>query len=430
MRKAPVTPRRSQPIDPDGNPDTSFEVKIPADVAWTFQTLDKRGMVLNMAQTWHQVRPGERRNDCGGCHAHSQKPTDFSPTAAAKDDYVPWDLTGDKRPLLTTKANDLSGKKWDTADETGVRFVDHVTSVEYLRDIKPIFERSCVACHTKKAENPPGKLVLDADDELINGMPGTYHRLALDVRGQFGIKPLAEDWGGYTQVTRYIRKMQSRRSLLAWKIFGERLDGWKNEDHPTETVPGDANTIVFNGEPLPNDRRNIEISDINYTGSIMPPPKAVAAGKVKALSDEDKRTLVRWIDLGCPLDLAYDPAMPEKRGSGWMLDEGRPTLALTEPRAGRSSAPLTRMLIGMHDYYAGLDADSFTVTAEFEFDGVAPGENLASRFKPRGDGVWELRLARPIAALSQGVINVAVKDREGNQTRIERVFQIGDTTTD
>src|SRR4029078_8519303 len=33
-----------QPTDPDGNPDTSFLAKIPADVAWTFQTLDKDGM--------------------------------------------------------------------------------------------------------------------------------------------------------------------------------------------------------------------------------------------------------------------------------------------------------------------------------------------------------------------------------------------------
>ena len=65
----------SNRLDPDGNPDTSFLAKIPADVAFTFQTLDKDGMVLNMAQTWHQLRPGEIRNDCGGCHAHSQKPT-------------------------------------------------------------------------------------------------------------------------------------------------------------------------------------------------------------------------------------------------------------------------------------------------------------------------------------------------------------------
>src|SRR5205085_272969 len=94
-----------QPLDPDGNPDTSFLAKIPADVAWTFQTLDKNGMVLNMAQTWHQVRPGEVRTDCGGCHAHSQKPTDFAKTAAAKADYKVFDLTS-ATPLVTTKKDD------------------------------------------------------------------------------------------------------------------------------------------------------------------------------------------------------------------------------------------------------------------------------------------------------------------------------------
>lgn len=69
---------KDQPKDPDGNPDTSFLLKVPADIAWTFQTLDAKGMVLNSAQTWHQVRPGEIRNNCGGCHAHSQKPTEFT----------------------------------------------------------------------------------------------------------------------------------------------------------------------------------------------------------------------------------------------------------------------------------------------------------------------------------------------------------------
>ena len=110
-----------QPLDPDGNPDTSFLAKIPADIAWTFQTLDRNGMVLNMAQTWHQVRPGEIRNDCGGCHAHSQKPTRFEDTAAARPDYAVFDLTRGT-PLLTTKAQDQSGKQWDVKDETGLRF--------------------------------------------------------------------------------------------------------------------------------------------------------------------------------------------------------------------------------------------------------------------------------------------------------------------
>src|SRR5439155_15856616 len=81
-----------QPLDPDSNPDTSFLAKIPADTAFTFQTLDRRGFVLNVAQTWHQLRPGEVRTNCGGCHAHSQKPTDFNLTVAAKPDYKVWDL--------------------------------------------------------------------------------------------------------------------------------------------------------------------------------------------------------------------------------------------------------------------------------------------------------------------------------------------------
>ena len=71
-------------LDAEGNPDTSVLLKIPADTPFTFQTLDRNGMVLNMAQTWHQVRPGEMRADCGGCHAHSQSPLAFEGTAAAQ----------------------------------------------------------------------------------------------------------------------------------------------------------------------------------------------------------------------------------------------------------------------------------------------------------------------------------------------------------
>src|SRR5581483_1852222 len=69
-----------EPLDPDGNPDTSFLAKIPADQPFTFQLIDKHGMTLTMAQNWHQVRPGEIRHNCGGCHAHSQAPTPFEKT--------------------------------------------------------------------------------------------------------------------------------------------------------------------------------------------------------------------------------------------------------------------------------------------------------------------------------------------------------------
>ena len=53
--------------------------------------------------------------------------------------------------------------------------------------------------------------------------------------------------------------------------------------------------------------------------------------KVTPLTDEDRLTLVRWIDLGCPIDLDYDPPQPERRGYGWMCDDKRPTLTRHVP---------------------------------------------------------------------------------------------------
>ena len=391
-----------QPLDPDGNPDTSFLAKIPADVAFTFQTLDKDGMVLNMAQTWHQVRPGEVRNNCGGCHAHSQQPTDFHLTRAARPDYAIFDLTK-STPLLTSKERDQSKRKWDARDETGLRFEPAVKDVEYHRDIQPIFQRSCVACHSGKLDEPAGKLVLD-DDKLVEGtrwdlggsglLPATYKTLA----------------GDYLGVTKYVHGFQSRRSLLIWKVFGKRLDGFPAE--PVKGSEGIYKQILAQGD---------------FKGSMMPPPDAVKSGKVASLTDEDRRTLVRWIDLGCPVDKAFDPKNPQARGDGWLFDDQRPTLTVTYPRAG-ANEDLSRILVGTHDYNTGLDLDSFQVVADFSVGGLDSGTDLASRFKATTPGVWELRLAKPITALAKGMLTVSIKDRQGNVSRVERTFWVGKQT--
>lgn len=415
-----------QPLDPDGNPDTSFLAKIPADVAFTFQTIDRRGMVLNMAQTWHQVRPGEIRNDCGGCHAHSQQPTEFASTLAARPNYKVFDLTA-QTPLLTSKANDQSQQKWDVENSTGLRFAEEgVHNVEYHRDIRPIFQRSCVACHTASdGRAPAGELVLD-DDALQAvpnepSVPGTFFRLAMDSRGQFGHKPILGRWAA-TNASRYVRKFQSRRSLLIWKVFGERLDGWANEDHPTETVAGDPQSLQHQGKPLEPTLANLRLADLDYTGSPMPPPAAVASGKVEPLSAEDRLTLVRWIDLGCPIDLAA------ARGSdyGWLCDDQRPTLTLTYPQPG-ANASLTRLLIGAFDHYSGIAPDSLSLQADFEIDGHPAGTELAGLLRETATGVRELRLRQPIQSLKRGTITAAVCDRQGNITRIERTFSVGES---
>lgn len=444
-----------QPHDPDGNPDTSFLAKIPANQSFTFQTIDKNGMLLNMAQTWHQVRPGEVRNNCGGCHAHSQQPTPFEKTQAGRPDYRIFDLT-EQTPLVTSRARDESGRQWDAGNESGLRHVKGLLNVEYFRDIRPIFERSCVACHTHKLDKPAGDLVLD-DDHLGTlpayghdagpsvRVPKTYFRLAIGTEqykpGEVG---LARD-----QSSRYLFHFQSRRSLLVWKLFGKRMDGRSNDDFPSLAVRHDMKSLHIAGKPVPkvnyDDEKQLRYwmrdneIDLDCTGGIMPPPEAVAGNykgpdgkliKVAALTDEDRRTIIRWIDLGCPIDLdpQFDPKDPQARGHGWHGDDQRPTLALTYPQPGRN-AVVNRILIGMHDAYSGLDLETFRVVADFPVAGVPAGENLAGKFRSKSRGVWELLLTEPLTELARGTLTVSVRDRQGNVNRVERVFMVGKSET-
>ena len=125
--------------------------------------------------------------------------------------------------------------------------------------------------------------------------------------------------------SRYVRMLQSRRSLLIWKVFGKRLDGWSNEDFATRqsrAIP--ASLQLQRAAAAEHAAKSRALIKLAYTGSVMPPPEAVAGTyvgpdgkkiKVAPLSDEDRLTLVRWIDLGCPIDLDYDPAKPQRRGS-------------------------------------------------------------------------------------------------------------------
>ena len=449
---------RDQPVDPDGNADTSFLVKLPANVAWMVQTLDKQGMVLNSAQTWHQLRPGEVRNDCGGCHAHSQPPTPFARTAAAARTYQIFDLTR-STPLLTSKANDQSGKRWDLRDETGVRFQPGVKNVEYFRDVRPILQRSCAACHTKTWAKPAADLVLD-DDELTEveddyvtifaasppaKVPGTFMRLAMDQHGNHGYKsplgmPLDRSGGwAHPQASRYVRYFQARRSLLVWKIFGRRLDGFDNEAFAYERVPGDPSSLTYKGKPYSisgpwqRPRWSLEAPfNLAYLGSAMPPPEAVAGTyvgpdgrkiKVPPLSDEDRLTIVRWIDLGCPIDLDFDPAKAAARGRGWLEDDNRPTLTLTVPRPG-ANVGVGRILVGMHDYDSGIDPSSFRVVATVAIDNIAAGQNHAARFKETSQGVYEWVFTKPLTGVTSGTLKVSVRDKAGNVSNIERTFSI------
>jgi len=390
----------NQPIlDSEGNPDTSFLTKIVADSPFTFQMLDRNGMVLTMAQTWHQVRPGEMRADCGGCHAHSQLPLAFASTAAAQPSYPIYDLSR-VTPLLSQDAN---------GDPTLHVENTPLMTVEFLRDVRPLLQQKCVSCH--QGANPPGRLDLSDTTVGSDGLPGDYRRLAADSSAQFGYPPVISNgtWR-QTNASRYIRMFQSRRSLLIWKLFGQRLDGWSNADHPTESVPGDPSTLPNGADP--------NAADLDYSGTMMPPP----GSPVAPLTADERLTFVRWIDLGCPVDTG-DPRY------GWFLDDLKPTVALSAPRPHANASPLGEIRFGLADANSGIDLSTLHVSADFVVNGRAAGAELADLAQAAGEDIWTIALSPPLMDGWNQHVYVSVDDAQGNVTRVARAFFVGATDT-
>lgn len=331
-------------LDREGNPDTSFWARIPADVPFTFQLLDRNGMVVTMAPTWHQVRPGEVRTDCGGCHYHSHAPVDFATTAAAST--PPVDLT-QTQP----------------------------TSVEFLRDVRPILQAKCVSCH--RGTTPAGNLAFD-DLALVRmtafafpkgTWPADYLRLAADVDARWGTPPPSGTTWKSTNASRYVRMFQSRRSLLIWKAYNRRLDGLTNASRA---------------------------DDLDYT-----------TDHPTTLTDPERKTLATWIDTGASIT-----------GGGLFVDETRPTLTISQPRV---NGPLSAIRVGLADVGAGLDLASLSITATIPLGGQPAGANLLSLATPLTDGV----LLVPVLADAPGSLTVTILDRAKNRTTQTVTFRAG-----
>jgi hypothetical protein len=357
--------------------------------------LDRNGMVLTMAQTWHQVRPGEMRADCGGCHAHSQMPLAFETTAASQPTYQIYDLSK-VTPLLTQDANGDPALRVENSTQV---------SVEFLRDIRPLLQTRCVSCH--QGAGASGDLDLSDTSIGSNGLPGDYRRLAADTDAEFGYPPVisTHTWR-QTNASRYIRMFQSRRSLLVWKLFGQRLDGWSNADHPTESVPGDASTLPAGADP--------NTADLDYTGTAMPPP----GSPVAPLTADEKFLFVRWIDLGAPIDTG-DPRY------GWFMDDLKPVVELSLPRPRANAAPLSEIRFGLADADSGIDLSTLSVHADFPVDGLAAGAELSGLAQSIGDSIWSITLAPPVTDAWNRHVFVEVRDNQGNVMRVNRAFSVG-----
>ncbi|HEY6250047.1 MAG TPA: hypothetical protein VI685_08800, partial [Candidatus Angelobacter sp.] len=148
---------------------------------------------------------------------------------------------------------------------------------------------------------------------------------------------------------------------------------------------------------------NPDQADIDFTGTIMPPPNSGVA----PLTDDEKMTIARWIDLGAPIT-GSDPSY-----KGYFADEIKPTIALSSPRSGTIPGPLNQIRIGMFDAYSGINASSLSVTTNFAVNGNPAGTELGPSFSQTDLSVWTLALSTALTSLSNGHIVVKVKDNSG-----------------
>jgi hypothetical protein len=181
----PLAPRRLLG-EADLAPDGSFHVSVPADVPIQLQLLDEDGLALRSCG-WIWVRNHEQRG-CVGCHEDPER-TPPNRFALALDSPP---------PQLTLPP-------------------ERRRTVEFDRDVRPIFERRCVSCHGEGGSSP-----------------------RLDTQGPAGER------GGYQRLLEsHVVAGQARTSPLVWHLMGRRTD------RPWDGVEGEASPAPMPAEGGP-----------------------------------------------------------------------------------------------------------------------------------------------------------------------------------
>jgi hypothetical protein len=159
------------PIEPDG----SFKLEVPADVALGLSIIDAKGRALQTHLNWIQVRPGERRT-CDGCHSPRRGASinDATQTNALPAALLPAMAAAHQsgQTMASTRAtvnaaslqllNDMMfSDVWADTSRPGVTARDPISItyaglttpaptngiINYPDHIQPIWEKACVSCH-------------------------------------------------------------------------------------------------------------------------------------------------------------------------------------------------------------------------------------------------------------------------------------------
>lgn len=308
----PVRKADGTPVDGQGNPDTSFLVKIPANTPFLFQTLDKRGMALDIETASRSVVAGEQQF-CGGCHVHTRESLNPLQSRAVLDSSLAiGDFTGQSAPLFD--AIDGSGKPTVRRASDIYPSLPGIASrrsfgVDWRNGISNIIQTRCATCH---GENAPAQLStglrLDGDDRTYNLLIKNAYIREDGVRIDSSTKPgdglnvsqLNDSSGTYDRITpryacctasRWVSLNSARSSMLVWALYGVRMDG---RDPSTGLPPTNSGVLVDNvAKEKPELWPNVG-GHLNYLNGTSTMPGTTN------MPESEKRLIARWLDIGAP----------------------------------------------------------------------------------------------------------------------------------
>ena len=332
-----------EPNDDQGNPDTSFIVRVPADTPFLMQTIDKRGMALDIETASRSVTRGEQQF-CAGCHVHTREGMDPFASRAKGDTNEFGDFTGASAPLFV--GEDANGyptvaSAQETYGEEAGTMARRSFAVDWDNNIAAIVQNRCASCHAegKPAQQETG-LRLDGDRRTYELLTeNRYTRedgTVIDARSKPGNG--FDDVGneGTDRITpryqcctpsRWVSVNSARSSMLVWALYGERLDG----RDPVTGLPPVGRGVVVDSQGKENPETWPRVGEHLAYVSDMP--------------EAEKRLIARWLDIGAPKLNVHDDMM-------------RPVMTLT-PVGGAS---VNSILVGLWDD-SPLDFNRFKVTA-------------------------------------------------------------------
>ncbi len=346
-----------EPVDVQDNPDTSFIVRVPADTPFLMQSIDKRGMALDIETASRSVVRGEEQY-CAGCHVHTRKGMDTLASRAKFNTDKFGDFTGASAPLFIGEDGNgfptVASAHTTYAEEAGAT-ARRSFAVDWDNNIATIVQNRCAACHAegKPAQQLTG-LRLDDDDRTYDLI--TKNKYTNEDGTE--IKASSKDGDGLTDIdeentdritpryanacctpSRWVSANSARSSMLVWALYGERLDG---RDPDSGLPPKESGVVV--------DERDKEFPEIwpKVGEHLAYLDGSSSLAGTSNMPEAEKRLIARWLDIGAPKLNVHDDMM-------------RPVMTIT-PEGGDT---VSRILVGLWDD-SPLDFSRFKVTANGE----------------------------------------------------------------